>query len=793
MTAPHDPSSERVLILAPLGRDARIAQSLMHEAAIASLIVSDLDELLRGLTETAGSVLVTEEALQGADLSGLRGWIADQPPWSDMPFVVLVRHGGGRERNPAATRLSEFLGNVTFVERPFHPTTLISVVRAALRGRRRQYEARARLEALRVERQHYLDLFENIDAGFCTFEMKFDEAGRPVDYRFIETNPAFEAQTGLCNAVGRWMRELAPNHEPHWFEAYGGVAMTGEPIRFESTAKELGQRWFDVHAFRVDKPEQRRVAALFNDITPRRKLELQLRQLNEGLEAQVAERTAERDRVWRNSRDLLIVVGTDGVFRAVNPAWTAILGHPYEDVVGRSFRDFIWPEDLAVTEAALHEASEARDLTNFENRFCHIDGTPRWVSWRTSAEGELIYAYGREITAEKQQAAALVQAEEALRQSQKLEAVGQLTGGVAHDFNNLLTIIRSSVDFLRRPDLPEERRRRYVEAISETTDRAARLTGQLLAFARRQALNPEVFEVSACVSALTDMLDTVTGARVKVVSAFPNRPCFVKADRSQFETAVVNMAVNARDAMNGEGVLTLRVACGTGLPPIRGQAASRKPFVAVSLADTGEGIAPGIISQIFEPFYTTKEIGKGTGLGLSQVFGFAKQSGGDVAVESTPGAGATFTIYLPEVPEAAEPAPKRRLDEPAPVGDGRRVLIVEDNVEVGGFATQTLQDLGYVTSWAMNASEALVMLKDPGARFDVVFSDVVMPGMNGVDLAREIRRLTPELPVVLASGYSDVLAQEGRSGFELLQKPYSVEELSRVLRLAISNSFGSGD
>ncbi|MBB3974118.1 PAS domain S-box protein [Hansschlegelia beijingensis] len=792
MTAPHNPSSERVLILAPLGRDARIAQSLMGEATIASLIVRDLDGMIAGLVETAGAVVVTEEALQRVDLSPLAAWISDQPPWSDMPFVVLVRHGAGTERNPAATRLSELLGNVSFVERPFHPTTLISVVRAALRGRRRQYEARARLEALRVERQHYLDLFENIDAGFCTFEMKFDEAGRAVDYRFIETNPAFEAQTGLTNAAGRWMRELAPDHDDHWFEIYGRVALTGEPVRFESSASELGQRWYDVHAFRLDKPEQRRVAALFNDITPRRKLESRLRQLNEGLETQVAERTAERDRVWRNSRDLLTVLGVDGVFRAVNPAWTAILGHPHEEVVGRNFREFIWPDDLKVTEAALREASDARDLTNFENRFRHLDGTPRWFSWRTSAEGDLIYAYGREITAEKQQASALAQAEEALRQSQKLEAVGQLTGGVAHDFNNLLTIIRSSVDFLRRPDLPEERRRRYVDAISETTDRAARLTGQLLAFARRQALNPEVFEVGACVSALTDMLDTVTGARVNVQSTLPERPCFVKADRSQFETALVNMAVNARDAMNGEGALELRVVSGAGLPSIRGHAPSGRPFVAVSLTDTGEGIAPDIISQIFEPFYTTKEIGKGTGLGLSQVFGFAKQSGGDVAVESTPGAGATFTIYLPEVEEAAEPEPARRTTRPAPVGGGRRVLIVEDNVEVGGFATQTLQDLGYVTSWAMNASEALVMLKDPAASFDVVFSDVVMPGLNGVDLAREIRRLTPDLPIVLTSGYSDVLAQEGRSGFELLQKPYSVEELSRVLRLAIASSLQSG-
>lgn len=784
MTAPHNPVSERILILAPLGRDARVAQSLLGEVSIPSVIVPDLDGLQRGLLETAGAVLVTEEALQGRDLSMLHSWITGQPAWSDIPFMVLIRHGAGQERNPSAMRLSETLGNVTFVERPFHPTTLISVARAALRGRRRQYEARARLEALRVEQQHYLDLFENIDAGFCTFEMIFDEAGRPVDYMFVETNPAFAVQTGLSDAVGRRMRDLAPEHEQHWFEIYGRVAMTGEAVRFDHFAKGLGERWFDVHAFRVDDPEQRRVAALFNDITPRRKLELQLRQLNEGLEVEVAERTAERDRVWKNSRDLLVVLDREGVFRAVNPAWTAMLGHRVDHVVGRGIRDFVWPDDLAATEAALAKAACAQDLTNFENRQIHIDGDPRWFSWRTSVEGGLVYAYGREITSEKQQAEALKQAEDALRQSQKLEAVGQLTGGVAHDFNNLLTIIRSSVDFLRRPELPEERRRRYVDAIAETTDRAARLTGQLLAFARRQALNPEVFEVGGCVSALTEMLDTVTGARVRVVSEFPDRPCFIKADRSQFETALVNMAVNARDAMNGEGVLTVRLASGLALPSIRGQAENSKSFVAVSLSDTGEGIPANILTQIFEPFYTTKEVGKGTGLGLSQVFGFAKQSGGDVAVDSAPGKGATFTIYLREVDQIVESAPKPAAVEPAPRGGGQRVLVVEDNPEVGSFATQTLQDLGYVTSWAVNASEALTMLEEAETPFDVIFSDVVMPGMNGLDLGRRIRILYPGLPVVLASGYSEVLAEEGRSGFELLHKPYSVDELSRVLREA---------
>jgi len=380
----------------------------------------------------------------------------------------------------------------------------------------------------------------------------------------------------------------------------------------------------------------------------------------------------------------------------------------------------------------------------------------------------------------------LVETEAVLRQSQKLEAVGQLTGGVAHDFNNLLTIIRSSVDFLRRPDLPDERKVRYLNAVSDTVDRAAKLTSQLLAFARRQTLKPETLDVGARLLVVGDLLDTVTGARIKVVTQAPEHPCFVRVDTSQFETALVNMAVNARDAMDGEGTLTLSLRCGASMPPIRGHAGAPGPFAAVALSDTGGGIPPDLLNRVFEPFFTTKEIGKGTGLGLSQVFGFAKQSGGDVDVASELGKGTTFTLYLPEV--EADCATQEEMADAPPVepgGAGQRVLVVEDNIEVGRFATQILEDLGYVTTWATNAEEALHKLDSDGAGFDVVFSDVVMPGMGGIELARLLKRRLPNLPVVLASGYSHVLAQEGSHGFELLQKPYSADQVSRILRKVV--------
>ncbi|WP_162561137.1 PAS domain S-box protein [Methylobacterium terrae] len=640
-------------------------------------------------------------------------------------------------------------------------------------------------EALRRSEARYRTLFEAIDAGFCVVALRFSDEGRAEDYRFLEVNPAFGRHTGLDAAAGRWMRELSPDHEQHWFDLYGRVALTGEPVRFVQPARSRGERWYEVHAFRVDPPETRHVAILFNDITAQRRLEEALRGLNETLERQVAARTAERDRIWQVSRDMLGVADADGVWRSINPAWTTTLGWQPDEVVGRSSAWLEHPDDQDRTRDEIRRLGSGEPTLSFENRFRTRDGGYRTLSWRAVPFEGNLYCVARDVTEQRERAQRLVQAEEALRQSQKMEAVGQLTGGVAHDFNNLLTIIRSSVDFLRRPELPEARKVRYLDAVSDTVDRAAKLTGQLLAFARRQALAPEVFDVVARLQGVADMLDTVTGARIRVVTEGPDRPCFVRADLSQFETALINMAVNARDAMEGEGTLTLSVACGAGKPEIRGHAAARGPFAAISLTDTGTGMVPAVIDKIFEPFFTTKEVGKGTGLGLSQVFGFAKQSGGDVDVTSRVGQGSTFVLYLPEVAAPADPGQAPPADEGmAPARAGQRVLLVEDNVGVGRFAAQILDDLGYVTTWVTNAEAALDVLgQDAG--YDAVFSDVVMPGMGGIELAKALRQRHPGLPVLLTSGYSHVLAQEGSHGVPLLHKPYSAEQLSRMLASAI--------
>ena len=513
----------------------------------------------------------------------------------------------------------------------------------------------------------------------------------------------------------------------------------------------------------------------------------QLESLNRDLERLVAQRTAERDRMWNLSPDLMAVVGADGRYLTVNPAWTQVMGYDQAELVGLYGNALAHPDDMAATEAAIATAKDAV-LPKFEMRLRHKDGSYRWVQWVAAPGDTEIFAVGRDVTDAKVAAEQLRLASEQLSQAQKMEAIGQLTGGVAHDFNNLLTIIRGSVELLRRPNLSPAKRDHYVDAISDTADRAAKLTGQLLAFARRQALMPELIDVGAAVAGILDMVRTLVGGRIALTFEAADTPCLAEVDRSQFETALVNLVVNARDAIvggtreeGGSGHLRIAVAAAPGIPSLRGHHRIAGDFVIVSVSDDGDGIAAENQARIFEPFFTTKGVGRGTGLGLSQVIGFAKQSGGDVAVDSRIGEGATFSIYLPRIVGGALPD-ARDAGDAGLDGRGECVLLVEDNQAVSRFATDALSEIGYQSVLATNATAALAMIEDDPSRFDVVFSDVVMPGMNGVELATTLRRRHPTLPVVLCSGYSHVLAENAQHGFDLLHKPYSLDQLSRALR-----------
>ncbi|KTT68487.1 ATP-binding protein [Sphingomonas sanguinis] len=497
----------------------------------------------------------------------------------------------------------------------------------------------------------------------------------------------------------------------------------------------------------------------------------ELRGLNVTLEQRIIERTAERDRMWDVSPDLLTVIDPEGTIRRINPAWRVLLGYEANDLIGRSVIDFIHADDREGARAALRTSLEG-GVPRIELRMRHAEGHDEWIAWVGASSEFEVFSVGRHITQQKAAEAALRATEEQLRQAQKLEAIGQLTGSVAHDFNNLLTVIRGSIDLLRRAEFPAERRQRQIDAIADAADRASKLTAQLLAFARRQPLTPEIVDVGDSITSLVDMITTLCGPGIELDVDLPEVPCRAHVDRSQLDTAIVNMAVNARDAMAGQGRLTIRVKS-------EAEAVSERQ-VRIAITDTGEGIPPDRLDQIFEPFFTTKRLGAGTGLGLSQVFGFARQSGGDVHVVSEPGEGATFTLLLPQV-------------DGLPVSEGRvamatghkraerRVLVVEDNIEVGQFAVEALQTLGCHTVTATNAAAAMEELKTGADRFDLVFSDVMMPGQSGIDFAHEISRLYPQLRILLTSGYSQVIADEGSHGFALLRKPYTLAELAQQM------------
>ncbi|SDW97333.1 PAS/PAC sensor hybrid histidine kinase [Variovorax sp. YR634] len=464
-----------------------------------------------------------------------------------------------------------------------------------------------------------------------------------------------------------------------------------------------------------------------------------------------------------------------------------IKGYTAREILGQHFSRFYTAEDRARGEPA-RALQVALSEKKYESEAWRVrkDGSRFWASvvidpLYDEAGTHIGFAkITRDITERKRSQDEMDRAREALAQAQKLEAIGRLTGGVAHDFNNLLTVIRSSVELLRRTGGDEARRTRYVEAIADAADRAALLTRQLLAFARQQPLRPEVFHVGTRVAAMKQMIETLVGAQVRLEFEFAACQGMIEADAGQFDTAIFNMAINAKDAMPNGGQLKISARDVEEIPPALRQAAAHGDFLAVSIEDTGTGIEPSTLSRIFDPFFTTKPVTKGTGLGLSQVYGFVKQSGGEIAVVSRVGEGTCFTLYLPRTskpPAVAVPDDSRDV---LPARRDLSILLVEDNDEVGEFGLGLLHEMGHPGTRAASAAEALKILEQQHANFDLVFSDVVMPGINGLELAKEIRRRWPDLPVVLTSGYSHAVADDVGREFELLHKPYSVRELQAL-------------
>jgi PAS domain S-box-containing protein len=525
-----------------------------------------------------------------------------------------------------------------------------------------------------------------------------------------------------------------------------------------------------------------RFSGVIYDITVAKRTEQRLRLLTESLESEVRARTRERDMVWRTSQDLFVVCGFDYVCHSANPAWLPCLGIAPEEVAGQRFDAFVHPDDVGLLGA--HQASLSA-TADFDLRMRARDGSYRHVSWHVVPEGEQFTASGRDITDRKR-------LEDQLRQSQKMEAVGQLTGGLAHDFNNLLTGIAGSLELLqsriakgRLQDLE-----RYVVAAQGASRRAAALTHRLLAFSRQQTLDARPTDVNRLVAGMEDLIRRTAGPAIELVVEAEADLWTVLIDQNQLENALLNLCINARDAMPDGGRLSICTACLT-LDEAGARARDLAPgdYVTLSVADTGTGMTADVAARAFDPFFTTKPLGQGTGLGLSMIYGFARQSGGQARIERSAGRGAAegpgtmICLYLPRHARMAdeESLAEYRQPESGLVAKGETILVVDDEETIRSLVAEILQSQGYAAVEAADAASGLAHLRS-GAAVDLLVTDVGLPGgMNGRQMAEMARVLRPGLKVLFITGYAEKAALAPghlQDGMRVLTKPFSIDSLT---------------
>ena len=674
--APFD-SPLRALILAPLGRDASVACSLIEQTGVSCLVCTDLASVVGFVDDDVAFLLITEEAIRGADLRPLAVWLANQPPWSDLPFLLVTNHGGGPERNPIASRWLETLGNVSFIERPFHPTTLLSVARAAVKGRRRQHDTRRLLANLR---ESDVRLRTALHAGRLT--------AWEFDFATSRFTVSAEGRSILGHAVVRevevdeLMRGIAHDDRANVAQALSHSVGSGEDFAVDLRfgRPDGSTLWLEVRARLVRDAggSPRRFVGLASDITDRKSAEATLQGMNEQLEKHVEERTVQ----LRSAHDEL------------------------------------------VAQVAERERTEAQ-----------------------------------------------------LRQMQKLESIGQLTGGVAHDFNNLLTAVIGNLELLRKRVPANPSSDRLIDGAMQGAQRGAALTQRLLAFARHQALDARPVDLGELVRGMDDLLRRSLGPSVTMVQDFPTGIPPAHVDANQVELALLNLAVNSRDAMPEGGTLTLALdVAETG--EMRDLAAGR--YVRLTVSDTGAGMDSETLRKAIEPFFSTKEVGKGTGLGLSMIHGLAQQLKGALRLFSTPGRGTRAELWLPVADGVAEVADAEVVAH-SPDGNRRATLLfVDDDFLISLSTTSLLEDLGHTVVTASSGSEALDVLRT-GKPIDMMITDYAMPGMTGLQLAEEARALRPGLPILLATGYADLPT---RAKFELprLSKPYQQRQLAEQIQ-----------
>ena len=592
---------------------------------------------------------------------------------------------------------------------------------------------------------------------------------------------------------------------PSFWEAEGNTdaiaaveaAKAGKTGHFQGPAQTVAgtPRWWDVQVTPIlgADGQPAKLLSVSRDITERKRLETELRHINANLEQRVAAQTADRDRLWRLSTDIMLVARFNGIIAAVNPAWTVMLGWTERELVGRDMFELIHPDDLDRSADEARTLAQGSTLRGFDNRYRHKNGTYRWIAWMAVPGDDFINAVGRDVTVEKEQAEALRQAEEQLRQSQKMEAVGQLTGGLAHDFNNLLAGISGSLELLqtrmsqgRVNDLD-----RYIAAAQGGAKRAAALTQRLLAFSRQQTLDPKPTNVNRLVTGMEELIRRTAGPAIKLEVVGAAGLWTTLIDPGQLENALLNLCINARDAMPDGGRLTIETA-NKWLDGQTGRERDLTPgqYLSLCVTDTGTGMTPEVIARAFDPFFTTKPIGMGTGLGLSMIYGFARQSGGQVRIYSEVGQGTTMCLYLPRHHGQVDAADASAdLTEAPRAEQGETVLVVDDEPTVRMLVTEVLEDLGYTAIEAADSAAGLRVLQS-AVRIDLLVTDLGLPGsMNGRQMADAGRAVRPGLRVLFITGYAEnAVVGNGHlePGMQVLTKPFTMDALASRIRELIT-------
>lgn len=606
-------------------------------------------------------------------------------------------------------------------------------------------------------------------------------------------NPAAvrETQYSRSELVGNPLGRLF--EQPGLWEDLWRAVLSEDPsirsVELTARRKDGSATFLDVSASKWSSEGRVFVTAILRDVNERHTAEEALRELNLTLEQRVAERTQERDRVWQVSLDLLGVATSDGRWISINPAWTKILGWSPTDILGKTSEWLEHPDDRRKMRDAVNRLAWPEQTSDFESSFRTRTGDYRVLSWTAINVEGLLYCVARDITEQRRQQEALDKAEEALRQAQKMEAVGQLTGGLAHDFNNLLTGISGALELLqirisqgRYKDVD-----RYISTAQGAANRAAALTHRLLAFSRRQTLDPKATEVNQLIAGMNDLITNTIGPGIELSIAVAPDIWITLVDPNQLENALLNLCINARDAMPDGGQLKIETAnCILDTAEAFSLEMKSGEYVRLSVSDTGVGMSEEVAKRAFEPFYTTKPLGQGTGLGLSMIYGFAKQSGGQIQISSTPGQGTTIHLFLPRFHGEGHASRDTHDFSAAPrAGTGETVLIVDDEPSVRMLVGEVLAELGYRAIEAADGASALHILRSD-ARIDLLVTDVGLPGgMNGRQLADFGRTARKNLKVLFITGYAEKAAM-GATGLEqgmaVLTKPFAMDGLATHIR-----------